>query len=251
MSATYSTLRRLLDGARPRLLQVFGSISPRQQETLAQMASVRHVAKGDIIAREGAECDEVGWLLDGALAMVEASNGGPPQIIGVLLPTDMYGRLFDGPFRYRIEALGDARLLCLPKAAFESFLRGEPEIERRFIVTILDELDSAREWAMLLNNTSVVERVGSFLLILARRTHAGGIDTDTAGVRVHVPFRRKDLAACLAIRSESLSRAIHRLASEGTIRIVDPDTFDILDMQALFDISGQDARLPEIARGKG
>nr|MCU0904132.1 Crp/Fnr family transcriptional regulator [Tabrizicola sp.] len=151
--------------------------------------------------------------------------------------TDIYGRVFDGPSDYRIEALSPARILSFPRASFEQVLRENPEAERLFLVHLLDEMDAAREWLLLISGRKLINRLASFLAILMRRSQHKRVGSATS---VHVPLARKDLAHYLGARPETLSRAFHEMESKGLLRIIDPHHFEIPDEDALLAAAGDD-----------
>jgi CRP/FNR family transcriptional regulator len=209
-------------------------------DRLLSQATLRDVAATETILERGMRSKDVGYVLDGTLAMVQVLEDGKKHIIGLLVPTDTYGRLFDGPSNYRIEALSAARILSFPRAFLEEVLRDNPKAERLFLVHLLDEVDAAREWLLLISGRKAVNRLASFLTILVRRLkfkRTGGLAV------VHVPISRKDLAQYLGARPETLSRAFHELETRGILRIVDPYHFEIVDEEALIDASGDDLTL--------
>lgn len=231
--------------------RVVAAASPKLRAALAAAARVRAFSRGEVLAPAGVESVEIGYVLDGALGMILTLADGREHIAGLLVPMDMYGRLFDGPPACRIEALSDGRAIVFDRARFEAILRREPELERMFLVSTLDELDAAREWVLLLGGARVAERVAAFLLILARRREE--MRQGRPGpLRVRLPARRADLSRCLGIRPESFSRAVHRLADEGALRIINPETFELLDLGRLAEISNQAFAEPEAGRsGRG
>jgi CRP/FNR family transcriptional regulator len=193
---------------------------------------------------EGEESTEIGFVLSGILAMTKHLADGRVSIGGLLLPTDMYGRVFSGPNEHRIEALSEAHILSFKRATFQSLMLKEPEATQLLLLHVLDELDAAREWTLLLNGSKVVQRVASFLVLLVRRSgsHLASLPEP---VSVQVDLSREDLASYLGARPETLSRAFHELADKKIIRILDPAEFEILNLPALLDVSGQDLIPPE------
>lgn len=224
------------------LEKLLEALQPDVTEKLLSQATLRDVAMGETLIERGVRSESVGYVLDGTLAMVQVLSDGKQHIVGLLVPTDIYGRLFDGPSNYRIEALAAARILCFPRALFEGVLRDNPEAERLFLVHLLDEIDAAREWLLLISGRKAVNRLASFLCILLRRSQFKRIGGHPV---VHVPLSRKDLAHYLGARPETLSRAFHGLEDMGVLRIVDPHHFEVLDEQALIDASGNDLTLQE------
>lgn len=224
------------------LEKLLDALHPDVTERLLSQATLHDVAVGDTLIERGARSEDVGYVLDGTLAMVQVLEDGKKHIVGLLVPTDIYGRLFDGPSNYRIEALSAARILSFPRAFFEQVLRDNPEAERLFLVHLLDEVDAAREWLLLISGRRAVNRVASFLSILQRRTRFKRTGDHAV---VHVPLSRKDLAQYLGARPETLSRAFHELEDMGVLRIVDPHHFRIIDEQALIAASGDDLTLQD------
>ena len=218
------------------------SLSAVARQDLLAISELHTVPAGTVVIPEGERSDQLGYIVDGTLAMKKRLPDGRTHIIGLLVPTDLYGRIFDGASAYRIETLTEARLLSFDRAGFERILAGAPEVERMFLVEILDELDAAREWILLLGGRKVVERVASFLLILCRRRARELVpEPQAAGpVRVHIPISRTDLAQYLGARPESLSRALHELERVKAIHMNDPYDFELVDIARLVEIAGHD-----------
>ncbi len=202
------------------------------------------VAKGAVLLEEGDGPSDTGYVIDGLLGMVKELSDGRRHIIGLLAPADLYGRTIDGPAGYRIEALADSTVLVCDRARLEDILNRSPEAEHLFQANLLDEIDAAREWMLVLSWPKVVQRVASFLLILCRRKlrdlGAAARPKHDDLVNLHIAIRRADLAQYLGARPELLSRAFHELQDDGIIRINDPYDFDLLDIDRLVDVAGHD-----------
>ena len=241
---TASALKAVVHHGNGLLEKLLDALPPEVTEKLLSQATLRDVAARETVAERGVRSEEVGYVLDGTLAMVQTLEDGKKHIVGLLVPTDVFGRLYDGPSNYRIEALSAAQVLSFPRALFEALLRDNPEAERLFLVHLLDEVDAAREWLMLINGRKAVNRLASFVAILARRSKFNWIGRLAV---VHVPLSRKDLAQYLGARPETLSRALHELERKGILRILDPHRFEIMNEEGLIEASGDDLI---IERGK-
>jgi cAMP-binding proteins - catabolite gene activator and regulatory subunit of cAMP-dependent protein kinases len=195
------------------------------------------VPVGHILIEENAEAERIGFVLDGLLAMVKTLPDGRRHIIGLLTPADLFGRAFNGKSGYRIEALTDAELLTCPRTPFEELLTRSPEAERLFLLNVLDELDAAREWVMVLGSGKVVQRVASLLLILCRHKVQGAI-APRAPINLHIQLKRVDIAHLLGTSPESLSRSFKQLERDGIIAINTPYNMDVLDLCELTEAVG-------------
>lgn len=232
-----------LRNERGHLKALFEALAPEVRKELSAISSVRNIKAGEVVVADGEEPTEIGYIIDGNLAMTKMLPDGRTHIIGLLVPTDMFGRVFDGVSSYRVEALTDTKVFGFERVAFEAILRKVPEIERLFLVSVLDELDAAREWILLLGGHKAAQRLASFLLILCRRK-TRLLDAEEMKkppvITVHVAIRRVDLAHYLGARPETLSRAFHQLANAKAIRIVDAYNFEILDLNLLIEFAGHD-----------
>ncbi len=219
------------------LEKLLDALPPDVTEKLLALAVLREVDAGVAIVEPGVRSEEIGYVLNGTLAMVQILGDGKKHIVGLLVPTDIYGRVFDGPSSYRIEALSPVRTVAFPRGPFEQILRDHPDAERLFLVHLLDEMDAAREWLLLISGRKAINRLASFLMILLRRSQFKKVGNSAV---VHVPLSRRDLAHYLGARPETLSRAFHQLEDSAVLRIIDPFHFDILDEEALLRASGDD-----------
>jgi CRP/FNR family transcriptional regulator, anaerobic regulatory protein len=207
-------------------------LPPDARHELARLGRIRSYRAGDTIIAEAEEIGFVGNVVSGVLRMHKTLQDGRQQIVGLLLPTDMFGRVFSPSSHVAIEAASDATLCCYHRPSFEGLFARFPEIEHRTLQAISHELDAAQDWMLLLATQTVVERVATFFLILASKTGGGTI--------VEVPISRRDMAAYLGTTVESISRAIHQLARARIVRIIDPHRFEILDPERLSDLSGHE-----------
>lgn len=223
--------------------QMMAALPPSKRRDLGKISHLKTIKAGEVVVDDDQLLDHLGFVLEGTLAITKLLPDGRVHIIGLLVPTDMYGRVFEGVSSCRIEALSDTQIYCFDREPFEQIFLETPEIERLFLVNVLDELDAAREWVLLLGGHRVIERVASFLLILSRRKTR---QLNTAEIMHNQPFRiqvkikRIDLARYLGTRPETLSRAFHELEDRKALRIIDPYNFEIRDLNVLTDIAGHD-----------
>ncbi|HVG48559.1 MAG TPA: Crp/Fnr family transcriptional regulator [Rubellimicrobium sp.] len=219
------------------LAELVEAFSAETRSQFLQMSQIRTVRARTVLAVDGQEAAEIGFVLSGILAMSKHLPDGRVSIAGLLLPNDMYGRISSGPSQHQVEALSETHVLSFKRSLFQSLLLKEPDATQLLLAHVLDELEAAREWTLLLNGSRVVQRVASFLVLLVRRS---GGHLASLPEPVQAGLSREDLASYLGTRPESLSRAFHELADKKIIRILDPSEFEILDLQALLDVSGQD-----------
>ncbi|MDZ4137147.1 MAG: Crp/Fnr family transcriptional regulator [Paracoccaceae bacterium] len=205
-----------------------------------EISVLKTIRAGETVIGAGAQSGHLGYIVNGILCMKKVLADGRSHIIGFLTRGGMFGRILDGEAGYSVEALTDTEVFCLERAPFEHILRGNPAVERAFLVNVLDELDAARASILMLGGRKVPERVAAFLLLLTRSNSEIEDGTGQPPVIVRVPVRRAEWAQYLGTRPETLSRALHSLETRAVIRIIDPYCFEIVDRAALAGIAGQD-----------
>lgn len=230
-----------------RGLVTFSDLPDALLDELGSLGSRRVYQNDQMVAEERERLDFIGFVSKGFLRLQRLQADGRIHVVGLLVESDMFGRLFNGPLHFSIAATGDTEICAFPREPFEALTLKWPELERLLMLNILNELDAAREWMLILNNHRVNERLAGFLVMVCRRwanlANLARIADDR--LTLTIPLSRTDLAYFLSTRPESLSRAFHALVDEGLIRLVTPYDIEILDISALIDLSGsEDLVLP-------
>ncbi len=196
---------------------------------------------GQMIVGQGEDSVMVGNIVSGMVKLTICTEEGNQQIVGLLYPSDFFGRIFSDRTRFCYEAATDVTLCAIDRRNFEKLLERYPEVEHQLLVDTLDELDAARGWIALINNRTTMQRVATLLFILMRRLPEE-IPTDRQGIVhniIRFPIGRRDVADLLGTTPETLSRNIQSLSRQGIIRIIDPNRFELLDETRLLDCAGE------------
>lgn len=212
-----------------------GSLPHETVSELERICRPRSFRAGQIVASGGDNPDFVGFVAEGILRMQKTLHDGRQHIVGLLVDDDMFGRSADLPLEYSVEAATDAEVLTFRRAPFEALLQQCPELDRLVLQRILNELDRARDWMIILANPHVRGRLAGFLMMLCTRypTIDHVLRIGRSSVTIKVPISRTDLAHLLGTRTESISRALHALAADGSIVIRRPDVIEVRDLVAL------------------
>lgn len=209
---------------------------------LGRMCNPIAVSAGQTVASEGEELGYVGYVHRGVVRMQKTLSDGRQHIVGLLVEGDLFGRVFDGALHFTLEAATDAEICAFQRGPFEALVMESPELERLVMLNILDELDRARDWMVILANPRVRGRLAGFLMVVC--TKFAGVDhlvrSNKNSVDVKVPITRADLAHLLGTRTESISRGFKALADSGCIAITKANRIRILDVEALAAEAGDD-----------
>lgn len=208
-------------------------------ETLESMKAYRSFKPGQTILWRGDELQFVASLVKGVASLSKTLEDGRTQMVGLLLPSDFIGRPGRDTVEFDITAITEVTLCCFKRKPFEELLRTTPHVSQRLMEIALDELDAARDWMLLLGRKTAREKIATFLEMLVRRTNVHGLDGGRSDLIL--PLTRDEIANYLGLTLETVSRQLNALKKEGIIRFVDRRHFEVVDLLALHEATGDDA----------
>ena len=151
------------------VVRPFSDLLPETREALDTMRHLVRYSRGQVVIHEGEVSDFVGVVASGILRLQKTLVDGRHPVVGLLIEGDIFGRVFDGETEVAIEAATDAQVQAFPRGPFEALLKRAPDLDRVVLLNMLDELDRARDWMVILSNQKVVNRVAGFLLVMCKR----------------------------------------------------------------------------------
>ncbi|MEM6482937.1 MAG: Crp/Fnr family transcriptional regulator [Pseudomonadota bacterium] len=212
-------------------------------EELARMNEIKFYktySAGQTIALRGETLDMVASVVDGTATLERVTEDGRTQIVGILLPSDFVGRPGRDSLSYDVTAVTDVKLCCFRRMPFEALLEEVPHLRERLLDMMLDELDAARDWMLLLGRKTAREKIASFLVLLANRCDQlnGG---KLRGTRhFDLPVSREAIANFTGLTIETVSRQISILRREQLISLDGVRKVTVPDTTALRRIAGDE-----------
>ncbi|MBM1219876.1 helix-turn-helix domain-containing protein [Ponticoccus sp. SC2-23] len=206
---------------------------------LESMKMYRSYKPGETILWRGDDLQFVASVVKGVASLSKTLEDGRTQMVGLLLPSDFIGRPGRETVEFDITAITDVTLCCFRRKPFEEMIQTTPHIAQRLMEIALDELDAARDWMLLLGRKTAREKIATFLEMLVRRTNVHGIDANSSDLTL--PLTRDEIANYLGLTLETVSRQLNALKNEGMIRFVDRRHFEVVDLLALHEATGDDA----------
>jgi CRP/FNR family transcriptional regulator len=201
----------------------------------------REYTPGQEIVGEGEVTRTLGSVVTGVVALHKSMEDGRRQIVGLLFPSDFIGRPLRPVAPYEAVAVTDVRMCLFRRSQFEEILSRNQSLERRLLEMTLDELDSAREWMLLLGRKSAREKVASFLMILARRAALLEKRSIRDTAPFEIPLTREAIAEYLGLTIETVSRQLTGLRKDGTIALQGARSVSVANFAALASLAGEEA----------
>jgi CRP/FNR family transcriptional regulator len=157
-------------------------------------------------------------VVDGVVKLVNVQPDGGNQIVGLQFPSDFVGRPFGEATPMLAEAATDLEVCAFSGSAFEALMQTHPDLERCIFKRTVDDLDAARQWMYMIARKTAEERVASLLMLMARKLK-GAVDDGVLAneVEFNLPLSRTEIAECLGLRLETVSRQFATLKAEGII----------------------------------
>jgi CRP/FNR family transcriptional regulator len=206
---------------------------------LEDMKYYRSYEAGQPILWRGDEMANVASLVRGVASISQTMEDGRRQMVGLLLPSDFIGRPGRERVLFDVTAVTDVTLCCFKRRPFERLVDASPNVSKRLLEMTLDELDSARDWMLLLGRKTARERIATFIRMVARRSQIPD-DADSPNV-FELPLTREAMADYLGLTLETVSRQFSALKRDETIRLHGKRGIEILSQTRLAAEAGEDA----------
>lgn len=198
---------------------ICGALSEDELISLASTTKkARHKSGQELIA-ETEETSSYANVMHGVVKLTKMLEDGRQQVVGLQFAPDFLGRPFSASSSVTAEAASDVDTCSFPKRALETLIKQNPDLEHRLLQQTLKELDEARDWMLTLGRKTAVEKVASFLYLIA--THLDPtMPEDAERASFTLPVSRTDIADFLGLTIETVSRQMTKLRSDDVIEIV-------------------------------
>ncbi len=208
---------------------------------LDQIKYYRSFEAGQTVVWSGDRMDFVASVVSGIASLSQTLEDGRTQMVGLLLPSDFVGRPGRDVAPYEVTATTDLVMCCFRKKPFEELVTSTPHVAQRLLQMTLDELDSAREWMLILGRKTAREKIASLLAILGRRNAGLSAEPVVNALDFDLPLTREAMADYLGLTLETVSRQISGLKKEKIIVLQGKRHVHVPDYQRLLAETGDDS----------
>lgn len=209
-------------------LPLFSSMSPEEIARIARGTREIRVNKGDILFHKGDPNQGFHLLLSGQVKLAFTSAQGNEKVVEIVEPGQTFGEaimFMDTPYIVFGQALSDAQLLHIAKAALYEELENDPRLARKMLASMALRLHQLMHDMEGYSLHSGKERIVTYLLRELPETTASGPAT------VSLPTTKGIIASRLNLTQEHFSRILHELVEDKLIVV-----------------KGRDIEIPDIAR---
>jgi CRP/FNR family transcriptional regulator, nitrogen fixation regulation protein len=227
--------------ARSHAADYYGRILAGQPHALKRLdpfATIMHCQCGQEIPNSSGLSGHWYYVIAGAVRRCTIRSDGRRQIVDLMLPRDFFF-ISDSKKEGTTEAIVEETVLAsFPGARVEQFAERDPQFARELREVAFQSLSRLQDQLLILGGITAIEKVGSFLILLAGRT-------SESKSQVELPVSRYDIADYLAVSVETVCRSITDLQHRGVITLAGKRTVKILNRGALEDRSGESSMVAE------
>jgi CRP-like cAMP-binding protein len=202
-------------------------LTPRQQRTLAALATRIHAEPRQILYREGAPAGSIFICGEGALKAFRDLPSGKRRILAFMFADDACGLAENGRYVNTVQTLSKATCYRISIDALVPVLQQDAELQWQFLCKITHELRESQRRALVVGRRSAAGRFAMFLKMLERRI------PERAKHTISLPMNRSEIADYLGLSLESVSRATRQLAREKIIEFHGVHEVRVLDRPKL------------------
>ena len=215
--------RRYCDSCPIRDRALCSALSSPAAEALGAIAHFKQFPAGQVLQSGPQDPSWFAVIITGVVKLVKTLPDGRQQIVGLQFPSDFLGRPFAASTAFRAEATTSLLLCCFPKSDFENVMQEHPCLEGALLKRTLDQLDMARDWMFTLGRKTAREKMASLLFLIAERLRAGRTMNGGEGtLEFDLPLSRIDMADCLGLTHETVSRELRELKGQRRNRHARP-----------------------------
>jgi CRP/FNR family transcriptional regulator len=185
---------------------------------LARIGYRRRIPAGQVLHGGTNSPKTFSIIVEGVVKLVNVQADGANQIVGLQFPSEFVGRPYADGAPVLAEAATDLDVCAFSGSAFETLMESHPDLELSILKRTLDDLDAARQWMFMIARKTAEERVASLLVLIANKLRAADECVDPpADLEFALPLSRTEIAECLGLRLETVSRQFASLKAEGLI----------------------------------
>ena len=197
---------------------VCGALDVEQLVALAKMSTKKRLESGAEVVGDAETVDGYANILSGVVKLIKGLPDGREQIVGLQFAPDFLGRPFQSESAVCAQAATNVVLCSFPKTAVEALIKESPQLEHGLLKQALRELDEARNWMLTLGRKNALERVASYLLLIANYIDPA-VKAQPDVIEFNLPMSRLEIADFLGLTIETVSRQLTKLRVDGVIQV--------------------------------
>ena len=194
---------------------VWRQLSPECLEGLSARIVRKQVATGAHLYTMGEPNRGIYCVSGGTIAIRKYDVNGESMILSLAYPGDTLGYrsyMLGRDHGTTAEALTHAHVCFVPAVTLNDVLDKDPTLGLQFFRRAVDELEQTQAELM---RTAALSNRDRFIQLIAYLIKRHGYELEGGARHMELPMSRRDIAAMIGARHETVSRLISRLEADG------------------------------------
>ncbi len=193
-------------------------LDPLGQKALSDIVSFRRpLRKRQHLYRQGDDFGSLFFVRSGALKSYVNNESGDELAVSFYLPGELVGLdgLYRGQHSSSVSALEETYLCEIPYKALERLFATQPLLQKRFVELQSRQIIQEQAMTQLRGQKSAADQLTAFLQNLSQRYRRIKLSSTT----FRLPMTRKEIAGCLGLTIETVSRLFTRFQEQRLITV--------------------------------
>lgn len=206
-----------------------GVFSNQELQTLVSFGKKLSFADAGLkIFDQGDETHKIYFLTEGVVRISRLLCDGSRHVVAFKWPGNFFGIKEEGAFFNHAHTLAPSVVYEFESSKFSNFLLSHPSLQQKILQRAIHHISSNYRQIIIVGRLGTQRALAAFLLDCCRRH--GFFNTKTNILTV--PMSRYDIADYLGTASESITRAITKLETQGLLKRIGARGF-FLNYEAL------------------
>lgn len=209
----------------------FNHLTFDEMEKIADMSRHLNFKKGEVIFSEGDPLEYLYIIHQGRVKNYQLFESGKEQLLRILEFGEFMGELAlftEKTLDSYAETIEKTEICAIHRSDMQQLLNQYPTIAIKILEQFSNRLDETEKLVGNLSSKDVETRTASYLLELVDKYNTTSVE---------LPISKKDLASYLGTTSETLSRRLSSFQTNGWIEQRGQRKIQILDREALREMS--------------
>ncbi|MDU4910054.1 Crp/Fnr family transcriptional regulator [Clostridium baratii] len=213
---------------------IFENLDCDELSEIVKSINHNRYSKGEVLFSEGSIANSMFFVNEGKVKLYKYTKEGKEQILHILSEGEFFGELNlvnSSIHNFNAQAIKNCKICSLSNEEMKNIIMKNPQIGIKLLQSVGERLDSIENLAQNLATNDADSRVAYLLIDLLEKS--GNINSDKK--EINIQMSREDMANCVGVTRETLSRKLRSFEDEGLIKIVKIKQILILDEEGLRD----------------
>ncbi len=211
---------------------IFENLDCDELSEIVKSINHKEYSKGEVLFDEGSIANNMFFVNEGKVKLYKYTRDGKEQILHILSEGEFFGELNlvnSSIHNFSAKAIKDTKICILSNEEMKKIIIKNPQIGIKLLQSVGERLANMENLAQNLATNDADSRVAYLLIDLLEKSKNVNGDKN----EINIQMSREDMANCVGVTRETLSRKLRSFEEEGLIKIVKIKQIRVLDEEGL------------------